>query len=779
MNNAGFFLIFFKDGLYRFKRLMFGLKNAPTEYQKIMVRIFNGIEGVLVFLDDILVFGKTKEKHDQRLDIVLRILEENEFCMNRGKCLFAVTELIFLGWHISGQGISPTADKVEAIKNFRKPETVEEVRSFLGLVNFVGHCIPDLATKTFHLRELIKKGETFKWTEERTKAFEELKKVLCNGSVLGFFDPGNDTILIVDASPVGLGAVLVQLNKGKEQIISFASKSLSDVERRYCQTEREALSIVFGVERFKYYLFGREFLLYTDCKPLEFLFGEKSKPCARIERWVLRIQCFRFKIRYKPGKMNIADSLSRLGKLNEQGLIDKSFERSLWLLTDYLRPVAIDLVEIKEKTAEDVTLSTVKSALENGTWKKSVEVYKSCEFELCWVEGVLLRGHKIVIPDSLRDRTLKLAHESHQGIVAMKGRLRAKVWWPGIDKDVEKFVKNCKECLLVSLPNHPEPLYPTKFPEAAWEAIALDFKGPLPTGDYLLVIIDYFSKFTIIEPMKSISVANLETSLRKVFASFGPPASIRLDNGPQLNCEEFKSFCREFGIKLIFSTPYWPQANGEVERMNRTIGKRLQISRATDSDWKKDIQTYLLNYHSTPHATTGETPGELMMKRRLRDKLPQVCEPKSVNMEEVRDKIMQRKEKMKEYVDKKRRAEKSDIQEGDEVVLWNMRKRNKLDTNFSPNEHVVVEKQGGEVTVKSKVDGSVKKRNITHVKKLGKDDKRPDEQPHLIPQENHEIDPHTAGVEASYESKNQKRKAPAEEPVSRPKRNAKLPARFM
>lgn len=761
---------------------MFGLKNAPTEYQKIMTRIFTGVEGVIVFLDDIIVFGVTKEIHDQRLKEVLKILREFNFCLNHGKCLFGVSELEFLGWHISEEGISPTVEKIEAIRNFREPESVEEVRSFLGLVNFVGHCIPDLSTKTSPLRRLLKKGVTFKWSTEEREAFEELREILCNGSVLGYFNPDDDTVLIVDASPVGLGAVLIQLDKEKERVISFASKSLSEVERRYCQTEREALGIVFGIERFKYYLFGRAFWLYTDCKPLEFLFSERSKPCARIERWVMRVQSFQFKVCYKPGSMNIADSLSRLLKLNKEGLIDKSVEHSLWQIVEYSRPIAIKCEELKEESSKDPELIKVKSALDEGDWNDISVEYKVIEPELCWVDGVLLRGYKIVIPRSLRQRALELAHESHQGIVAMKGRLRSKVWWPGIDKEVEMFVKKCKECLLVSLPNKPEPLNPTKFPINAWEAIALDFKGPLPSGEYLLVVVDYYSKFTLIEVLKSITASNLSACLRKMFASFGPPVSIRADNGSQINCEEFKAFCREFDIKLVFSTPYWPQANGEVERMNRTIGKRLQISRLNKADWEKDLQTFLLNYHATPHSTTGKTPSELMMKRKIRDKVPHIEEVVDGDDGEVRDQVLKKKYKMKEYIDGKRGAEESDIQEGDEVVLWNMKKKTKLDSNFTPEEHVVVNKKGGEISVMSKADGSTKKRKVTHAKKIGnkvhqekqreiqeKQQQDKHETQHEEPQSQEPVRKPEDNIEASSSK--------AEEP--RPKRNIKVPSRFL
>lgn len=374
-----------------------------------------------------------------------------------------------------------------------------------------------------------------------------MKNVISAESVLCFFDPKAETALMVDASPVGLGAILLQKVMEKWKMVCCAAKSLTNTEKKYYQLEREALGIVFGVERFRYYLSGRQFLLYTDCKPLEFMFNPKSRPCARIERWVLRVQSFDFKILHRPGSQNIADCLSRLVKVGGELPIDESCECSLSLVLENSRPVAFSLELIREESSKDMDLVKVKSALETGNWDDVGSSFNSSKSELCIVEGIVMKNHKIVVPASLRSRTLQLAHEAHQGVVAMKARLRSKVWWPGIDKDVEEAVKKCKDCILVSLPSKPIPIQSTRFPEEAWQAVALDFKGPLPSGVHLLVIIDYYSKFVVVEVLHSLTAGVLIKHLRKVFGQFGPPMSIRSDNGTQMNSEEFKRFCEEWG----------------------------------------------------------------------------------------------------------------------------------------------------------------------------------------------------------------------------------------
>lgn len=705
--------------LYRYKRMPFGLMNAASDYQSIIMQILAGLEGVISVMDDILVYGPNEKIHDERLELVLERLKSFDFVLNEKKCVFGAKEIDFLGWRISKQGFKPTVEKIEAIKNFRRPENAEEIRSFLGLVNFVGNCILNLATLSAPLRFLLKKNVKFQWTLKEQTAFEDLKKALSSDRTLCFFDPGAEVILMVDASPVGLGAILLQEKAEGWKMVACAAKSLTDTEKKYCQLEREALSIVFGIERFRYYLTGRKFRLYTDCKPLEFMFSPKSKPCARVERWVLRVQSFDFEIIHKPGSQNIADCLSRLVKQGEELPIDATCEYSLRHILEIARPVAITLQQIREEGDKDDEIVEVKKALRTGKWDKVASGFSSSRAELCVVDGILLKIHKIVVPKSLRVQILQLVHESHQGIVAMKARLRSKVWWPGVDKDVENLVKQCKDCVLVSLPSKPEPLHATRFPENAWEAIALDFKGPLPSGVFLLVIIDYYSKFAVVEVLHSLSAAVLIKHLIKIFALFGAPTSLRADNGPQMNCEEFKNFCVEWNIKLIFSTPYWPQANGEVERFNRTLGKHLAISRNMGSDWKEDINKFLLAYHSTVHPSTGKSPGELMLKRKLREKIPTMMLDHNGD-ESVKEKAMEAKEKMKEYADRKRKAAPSNIIAGDEVVLLNTNKKHKLDSNFTPEEHEVIEKKGGELVVRSKESGKIKRRHVSHAKKIEK-----------------------------------------------------------
>lgn len=223
-------------------------------------------------------------------------------------------DIEFLGYELSSNGIKPSKTKIDAVQNFRRPESAEEVHSFLGLVNFVGcRFLPNLATITEPLRTLLTKNSLFKWNDEQEKSFRKLQSMLTDQKHLGYNSPCDRTQLIADASPVGLGAVLIQFNKNVPRVIAYASKSLTDCEKRYCQTEKEALALVWAVEHYHIYLYGKHFELVTDHKALETIFGKPtSKACARIQRWVLRLQSYTYTVVYIKGKSNIADTLSRL-----------------------------------------------------------------------------------------------------------------------------------------------------------------------------------------------------------------------------------------------------------------------------------------------------------------------------------------------------------------------------------------------------------------------------------------------------------------------------------
>ena len=385
-------------GLFRYKRLMFGITLAPEKYQNVLI----GCKRVANIADDLIIHGCGIKEHDENLLAVLRRLRERGLTLNERKGQFRLPKLTFFGHDLSSKGIAPSEEKVSAVQNAKPPQSTAEVRSFLSLVQYCAKLLPDFSQVAETLRMLTRKNQQFMWEDAQQKFFLKLKDLLTRAETLAYFKNECRTRIVADAGPTGIGAVLTitQLQYGLWRVISHASRNLTDVERRYSQTEKEGLALVWACERFKLYVFRREFELETDHKPLQCIYNKSSKPSSQTERWVLRLQGYNFKVIYRPGKTNIADALSRLNSVNQK---DCSGEK-----TDFVRvlgqegtPVAMTAKEVERELENYPELCSVRHYIQSGDWSQ-------CK--------------------SLRSEVLRLAHEGHQGIVKMKNRLRTKVW---------------------------------------------------------------------------------------------------------------------------------------------------------------------------------------------------------------------------------------------------------------------------------------------------------------------------------------------------------------
>lgn len=684
------------DGLYRYKRLMFGISAAPEIYQHAIQQVLHGLPGVKNISDDIIIFGKDQSDHDTNLHRVLTRLQDRRLTLNSDKCKFNVPEITFFGFNISAAGIRPNLQTIEAIRNAPAPKNASEVRSFLGLANFCSRFIPDFSTIAHPLRELTHKSVPWKWASEHQTSFDILRNVLTSDHVMAHYNPAAPTQLRVDASPVGLGAILTQTQDGEIKPIAYASRTLTSVETRYSQTEREALAVVWGCERFHLYLYGTIFDLLTDHKPLEVIYSPTSKPPARIERWGLRLQPYTFRIKYSPGSTNPADVLSRLPLPNQATRERNIAEEYVHYIARNAVPKALTVAQLEDATKKDPVLKLVYQSTMSGKWQKSNETnaFFHIKHELTAVGALLLRGSRIVIPTSLRQTTLQLAHEGHQGIVRTKQLLREKVWWPGIDKDVEQLIRSCISCQAQAPQPCPPPLNMSQMPSRPWSVLHADLCGPFPTGESLLVLVDSCSRWPDVSIMKSTTASAIIKRMKSCFAVHGLPEEIVTDNGPQFVAEDFTSYLSEHGIKHRRITPYWPQANSEVERFNRTVEKAIRAAHAEGKNWKNELDIFLLNYRATAHSTTGKAPAVLLFGRNIRTKLPSLPNQTESVLESevvppsVIDRDRSQKQKMKEYADRRRRAAPSNIKKGDQVLL-KQRRKTKLSTTYDPIPYTV------------------------------------------------------------------------------------------
>ncbi|PIK41369.1 hypothetical protein BSL78_21779 [Apostichopus japonicus] len=700
-------------GLRRYKRLSFGISSAAELFQNVISQTLEGIPGVMNISDDILVFGKTTQEHDKSLALVFQRLSEKGLTLNKQKCEFSKDSLQFFGYVFTANGISPDPRKVSAIQEATPPTNVSEVRSLLGMTNYCARFISNYANTTEPLRELIHKDVVFKWEQKHQSALETLKSNLTSDTVMSYFDQGNHTELIVDASPVGLGAILTQRKHSHAQVrvVAYASRALSPVEQRYSQTEREALAVVWACEHFRLYLHGATFKVISDHKPLESIINNpKSNPPARLERWNLRLQDYNFKLEYKPGKDNPADYMSRHpipeGSTDNSIRITQAAEEYVNFLMEHSVPKAMTLKEIREASKSDAILCKVSSAVVDNTWQ---QILRECSEEECATirkfynirdeltanKDILLRGSRIVIPKSLQTHVLKLAHEGHQGLVKTKQLLREKVWFPDIDKQAQQLVSSCLPCNATTPERSQEFLNMSELPAAPWTELSIDFCGPFPSGDYLLVIIDDYSRYPIVESTKSTSANATIPILDKVFSTFGIPQVVKSDNGPPFQGSDFCKFAEYLGFQHRKITPLWPQSNATAERFMRTVEKTIRAAVINNNrSWRQELHVFLRNYRATPHSSTKISPAELLFGRKLRIKLPQ---QEAIPTDDIVRKSD--KQKMKINAERQRNFKPSNITIGD-TVLVTQPKVNKLTPTYDPRPFKVTAIKGTMITAK-------------------------------------------------------------------------------
>ncbi|KAL7879761.1 hypothetical protein SRHO_G00020150 [Serrasalmus rhombeus] len=663
------------DGLFRFTRVPYGLASAPSAFQRMMSQILDGLDGVQCYLDDIIIHADTPETHERRLCAVLHRLQDRGLKINREKCSFRKTELPFLGHVISATGLHPDPEHVVAVTQAPPPQDAHALRSFLGLTGWYAKFIPNYATLVEPLRAVLRKSTGFCWTDEANEKFSRVKQIISTSHALALFDPSCPTTVTTDASNYGLGAVLTQWHGDTELTVAFASRTLSECERKYSATEKEALACVWATEKWRTYLWGRHFTLQTDHNPLTTLLSTKGLGRAgmRIARCLL---CFNYTIVYKPGTENVtADCLSRLPLPCMKEEQEQEPEMVAVVSPGF---AAVTAEELQHAVDQCPVLHQVKAYITKG-WPRTAKGMDSAltpfyrlRYELAVQEGYVIRGtHRVVVPATLQPKFIQLAHDTHQGIVRTRQRLRDLYWWPGMNLQVENAIKTCTTCLQhdKTAITHTAPLHPVPIPTAAWEKVAIDIVGPFHHAvhdcRYAVTLIDYYSKWPEVAFASEVTSATVITFLSVVFSREGNPREVVSDNGPQFISSEFESFLAMRDIKHCRSAVYFPQANGEIERFNRVFKDSLQTATIEGKPWKPFVTEFLHTYRATPHTITTCSPAELLhghamhTKLHVRD-LPAVAPPKSAKTWKLT--VQRKQQKAKEYADKRRAATAPGIQ---------------------------------------------------------------------------------------------------------------------
>ncbi|XP_058456616.1 uncharacterized protein K02A2.6-like [Malaya genurostris] len=611
-------------GLYRPTRLMYGISSAPAIWQRLMEEVLNGIPGVTVFLDDIRVTGPNDQVHLQRLEEVMKRLCKYNMRINLDKCQFFADRIEYCGYLIDRDGIHKVRSKIDAMQNMPVPENKDQVRSFVGLVNYYGRFFPHLSTTIYPLNRLLRNNVTFKWTKESNDAFLKVKEEMQSERFLVHYSTELPLILATDASPYGVGAVLSHIMPdGTERPIMYASKTLNDTQRRYKQIDREAFAIIFGVRKFYQYLYGRKFLLVTDNEPVKQIFSEtKGLPAMsalRMQHYATFLASFRYVIKFRPTKEHYnADAFSRLPVSTKT--LDNVIEEVDLLEVNIIETLPIRVEDLAKSTAMDSTVKILLQGLKNGKTVDARDRFGIDQIEFALQQGCIMRGIRVYVPPELRPNVLKELHSTHFGTTRLKSLARGYVWWERIDKDIEELVRNCASCQMTRPEAAKVPLHCWETPKEPFERVHVDFAGPF-MGTYFIVFVDAYTKWPEVKILRDITTSTTIHACREFFAAYGIPAVLVSDHGVQFTSAEFQKFLKLNGIFHKMGAPYHPATNGQAERFIQTFKSKMKALNCDKSRMHTELCNILLSYRKTIHPATGKSPSMLLFNRQIRSRL--------------------------------------------------------------------------------------------------------------------------------------------------------------
>ncbi|XP_041362008.1 uncharacterized protein K02A2.6-like [Gigantopelta aegis] len=636
-------------GRYRWRRLPFGLNVSSEIFQKRLHQALEGLEGVRCVIDDIIVWGHTDDEHDSRVRTLLEHCRNIGISLNAEKCHFGADEISFMGHIVSNRGLKPDPAKIEALVKMEPPTDKEGVERLRGMVNYLSKFLPNLSDVMQPISMLSHQDVEWSWTSIQDKAFSKLKTLLTEAPVLAYFDDKKHLVIQCDASSKGLGAVLLQDSKP----LAYASRALTDAETRYATIEKEMLAIIFALEKWHQFTYGRPITVFTDHKPLESI---SKKPIdrapKRLQGMLLRALAYGIEVKYLEGKqMYIADTLSRTHLPEKVGQEEFETVNAVTYLT--MPEERID--EIRKKTNEDSTLQLLSNTIQNGwpdnksTLSPLITPFFSVRDELGVTDGLIFRGERLVIPKIMRSEIKKDIHVGHYGIEGCLRRAREYVYWPGMSQEIKEWIGTCETChdFEQSQPN--ETLMSYDIPERAWEKIGTDLLS-YHGKDYLITVC-YKSNFWEIDRLYDTKAKTVITKLKAHFARYGIPDYIVSDNGPQFSSDEFHKFMKKWGITHTPTSPYNSKANGKVESAVKSAKRMLRKT----SKSHEDQYLALLNIRNTPTQGVDSSPAQRLLGRRTKTILPtsrNLLKPGNIQNERETEQLRSNQKRQANYYNK-------------------------------------------------------------------------------------------------------------------------------
>jgi transposase InsO family protein len=627
-------------GLYEFNVMPFGLTNAPATFQRMMDLVLAGVKwkSCLVYLDDIIVFSKDFDSHVKDVEEVLQRLQKSKLYIKPQKCMLCSSSVNYLGHIVSGSGIRLDPIKVRALKDMPPPDTLKKLQSFLGFSNYYKRFVSNYASVASPLYRLLCVGTPWKWGKVEEQAFQTLKDLISEQTMLHQPDGTLPFILDTDGSKDGLGVVLSQVRDGIEEPIAFDSRALSKLERKWHCCEFEALAAVWGVRQFAHFLTDREFTIRVDHHNLRWL---KTAKKSRLQRWALELLPFHYDTAYRRGVEHCnCDGLSRNPVARTDGesrqceicsltniTTSESPEVESALMVQSSEVPSVDFDELRRMQLADPSLKTIIDKLRAPLVVNSDGV-DGREPSFCYENDTLFFIDKesawepvlrLCVPDGpIRTVVMRQYHSSevtgHLGFTKTYGRLRERFHWVGMKEDVLDFVKSCKQCQLRKTRYRPQGLLQPIRVNEPWELVGMDIFGELPCTEngnrWCLVFIDHFTKYPEIIPLRKIDSTTIADCIHNyLICRHGCPSRLLSDRGPQFLASPVKRLCKRYGINKLFTTPYHPQGDPQAESFMKILGHCLAIlAKDRKADWDRFCESVAFAYRTAIHPTTRYSP---------------------------------------------------------------------------------------------------------------------------------------------------------------------------
>ena len=695
--------------LYRYKRLLMGVKPAQGELNMALRPIFAHIPDVFLIHDDLIIAAKTRADHNKALAAVMEALDSNGVTLNPTKCVFGKKEIKFWGMIVSEDGVRPDPEKVDALENLSIPKNKEELKSFICMMQSNSDFISQFSQKIAPLRKLLKDDARFHWDKSHQDVFDNIISAFKKDTLLRYFDLGKQTFVFVDAHKSGLSAILAQGDSMESaKPIDIKSRSTNATEASsYSQLDLEGMAVDFALRRFRQYLIGAPTpaIIVTDHRPLLGVFNGRRSGSIRTETIKMRHQNIQFELVYRKGCDNNADFLSRHAlpwATLPKSIKAESDEVTNILYTLRLSPImdALGIKEIAQATTDDPVLSKLHLAIKEGRTyipKKDTLLagFRHMFPEITYLpNGTLLFQDRIILPSALHDKAIQLAHMgAHPGQNGLLRRLRSHFYIVGLDKKVKAFVENCLDCQTFTNKNIKEPIQPNKVPKRCWEEVSVDLFGPMPSSHHIVVVQDLASRFPVAKIVKSTAAKSVIPVLEDTYNTFGNPVVQKSDNGPPFSSKEMDAFTQQRDISQVKIAPGHPAANN-VETIMKPLGKAMKIGFNHKADEKETLHSFLQSYRDTPHPSTTISPASMLFRDGYRSNLP-LRHASNKDVESARAIDADNKDQRKLQYNASRHTKEAKFRKGQQVLVRNFNKGSKYEPYFLPERYVVSDTLAG------------------------------------------------------------------------------------